>query len=244
MNPSTLFAFVFTTAFLSCPLASSAKDISPAPSTDSSQEFFTEKVQDSFTPESMLAELKERNRQFVEGAEPIHHTKERIEKAAHGQHPGAVILSCLDSRVPVEDVFHSGIGDLFVLRVGGNVATPEVLGGLEYACEVAGSKVIIVMGHSGCGAVKAAIDNVELGNITSMVQPIREAVEDLSDFEGEKTSKNPEFVEAVCRENIQNVIEDIRTQSPILQKLENAKEILIVGAEYNLHSGEVLFFDK
>src|SRR5690606_22604928 len=120
------------------------------------------------TPEAMLSKLKARNHDFVEGNLTIRNTSKRIRKAAGGQHPGAVILSCVDSRVPVEDVFHSGIGDLFVARVAGNTANPEILGSLEFACNVAGAKVIVVLGHNNCGAVRSAIDDVKIGNITAM----------------------------------------------------------------------------
>lgn len=205
--------------------------------------FFTAERQAQLTPERMLEKLKERNQEFAKGEMTLRNTSERVRKAANGQYPGAVILSCLDSRVPVEDVFHSGIGDLFVARVAGNTANPEVLGSLEFACNVAGAKVIVVMGHNNCGAVKAAIDDVQVGNITAMLRPIRTAVEKLSDFEGEKTSGNAGFVEAVCRENVRTVIDEIRAKSPILKEMEEQKKIAIVGAEYLLESGVVEFFD-
>lgn len=207
-------------------------------------DFITAKKQTKLTPENVLAGLKKRNKEFVEGSLTVRNTSARIRKAAAGQYPGAVILSCLDSRVPVEDVFHSGIGDLFVARVAGNTSNPEILGSLEFACKVAGAKVIVVMGHESCGAVKSAIDNVKLGNITATLKPIRSAVANLSRFEGEKTSGNPDFVEAVCRENVKNVIREIRKKSPILKEMAANKEILIVGAEYRLDSGNVEFFGE
>ena len=205
--------------------------------------FLTRDGQASLTPQAMLSTLIARNRDFVEGNLTIRNTSKRIREAAGGQHPGAVILSCLDSRVPVEDVFHSGIGDLFVARVAGNVSTPEILGSLEYACKVAGAKVIVVLGHSNCGAVKSAIDKVELGNITALLRPVRAAADKVPGFDGERTSKNAGFVEAVCRENIQHAIHEIRDKSPILKEMEAGGAILIVGAEYDLDSGTVTFLE-
>ncbi len=205
--------------------------------------FLTKERQAELTPEWMLAKLKERNREFVEENLTVRNTSARIRKAAAGQHPGAVILSCLDSRVPVEDVFNSGIGDLFVARVAGNTINPEILGSLEYACKVAGSKVLVIMGHNNCGAIKAAIDDVKLGNLTATLRPIRPSVEKSGrDFSGEKNSKNPAFVAAVCRENVAQMIREVREKSPILKEMEERKEILIVGAEYDLDSGRVDFF--
>lgn len=205
-------------------------------------QFLTAERQAQLTPEMVLTKLKERNKDFVKGNLTIRNTSQRIRKAADGQHPGAVVLSCVDSRVPVEDVFHSGIGDMFVARVAGNTSNPEILGSLEFACKVSGARVIVVMGHDNCGAVRSAIDNVKLGNITATLKPIRSAMKHITAFDGEKTSQNPKFVEAVCRENVRNVIREIRKNSPILKQMENDKEILIVGAEYYLGSGNVEFF--
>ncbi len=204
-------------------------------------QFITAERQARLTPGGVLRTLRQRNRAFVSGSLTVLNTSERIREGASGQHPGAVILSCLDSRIPVEDVFASGIGDLFVARVAGNVASAEILGSLEYACRVSGAKVVVVMGHENCGAIKAAIDNVELGNITTLLRPIRSAMEKVEPFEGERNSKNPAFVTAVCHENVRNVIRCIREQSPILREMEQRKEILITGAEYHLGSGQVDF---
>jgi carbonic anhydrase len=207
-------------------------------------QFFTREKQASLTPEDVLAKLKERNKDFVNENLTVRNTSERIRKAVSGQYPGAVILSCLDSRIPVEDVFHSGIGDLFVARVAGNTSNPEILGSLEFACKVAGSKVIVVMGHDNCGAIRSAIDNVQMGNITALLHPIRQAMETITDFEGEKSSRNPAYVEAVCRANVRYTIQSIRENSPILKEMEANKEIYIVGAEYYLDTGEVEFWDR
>jgi carbonic anhydrase len=153
-----------------------------------------------------------------------------------------VILSCLDSRIPVEDVFDKGIGDLFVARVAGNFVNTDILGSMEFGCKVSGAKLILVLGHESCGAVKAAIDNVKLGNITGMLGNIEPAVARSQDFKGDKTSSNPAFVEYVAKNNVLNTIETIRKKSPILKEMEDKGEIKIVGAYYSLKTGEVSFF--
>lgn len=209
-----------------------------------SPQFITADQQAQLTPARVLATLRARNKDFTEDNLTIRNTSERIRKAAKGQHPGAIVLSCIDSRVPVEDVFHSGIGDLFVARVAGNTANPEILGSLEYACKVAGAKVIVVLGHDHCGAVKSAIDHVELGNITALLRPIQLALTEVDGFEGEKTSKNEDYVEAVCHANIRHVMTCIREKSPILREMEAKGEILVVGAEYHLESGAVDFLNE
>jgi carbonic anhydrase len=205
-------------------------------------EFMNKETQSKLTPDFVLNTLKERNLDYVSDNLVIRNTSERIRKASLGQYPGAVILSCLDSRVPVEDVFHCGIGDLFVARVAGNISNEDILGSLEYGCKVSGAKLIVVLGHEYCGAIKSAIDNVKLGNITALLAKIRPAVMQTDSFPGIKTSKNPEYVEAVCRQNILNTIKEIRTKSPILLEMEKKGEIKIVGAEYHMESGKVDFF--
>jgi carbonic anhydrase len=205
-------------------------------------EFLNKEAQAQLTPDFVLNTLKHRNLSYTTDNMIIRNTSERIRKASLGQYPGAVILSCLDSRVPVEDVFHCGIGDLFVARVAGNISNEDILGSLEYGCKVSGAKLIVVLGHEYCGAIKSAIDNVKLGNITALLSKIRPAVLGVDSFSGDKTSKNPEFVEAVCRQNILNTIRVIRAKSPILADMEKKGEIKIVGAEYHMESGKVDFF--
>jgi len=151
-------------------------------------------------------------------------------------------LSCVDSRVPVEDVFDRGIGDIFVARVAGNFVNEDILGSMEYACKVAGSKLILVMGHEHCGAVKAAVDDVKMGNITPMLEKIKPAVDDV-EYEGDRTSKNPEFVHKVCESNVEHTIANIRAQSAILNELETNGDIKIVGATYDMDTGEVHFME-
>ena len=166
-----------------------------------------------------------------------------VRDAAGGQFPKAVILSCLDSRVTVEDVFDKGIGDLFVCRVAGNFINEDILDSMEYGCKVSGAKLIVVMGHRYCGAIKAAIDNVQMGNITAMLAKIKPAVVKSQDFKGDKTSKNKEFVTYVAINNVKNAVENIKLKSPILKEMSNKGEIKIVGAAYDLNTGEVVFFE-
>ena len=204
--------------------------------------FLTAEEQAKLTPDIVLGMLKAGNKEFMEDNLTIRNTPQRMKASVSGQYPKAVIVSCLDSRVPVEDVFHCGLGDLFVARVAGNFVNEDILGSLEYACKVSGSKLIVVLGHESCGAVKSAIDDVKLGNITAMLSKIKPAVSNASEgFTGEKTSKNKEFVEAVCMHNITHAIDQIRTNSPILKEMEDQGEIKIVGGVYLLGSGEVRF---
>ena len=154
-----------------------------------------------------------------------------------------MVLSCLDSRVPVEDVFDQGIGDVFVGRVAGNFVNTDLLGSMEFACKVAGAKLIIVMGHQHCGAVKGAIDDVHLGNITAMLSNIKPAVSMSQNYDGEKSSKNEAFVKYVAQNNIRNTIDQIRLKSEILRTMENTGAIKIVGAYYSLLKGELEFIN-
>jgi carbonic anhydrase len=171
------------------------------------------------------------------------HTESIRKAATDGQFPKAMVLSCLDSRVPVEDVFDQGLGDVFVGRVAGNFVNTDLLGSMEFACKVAGAKLILVMGHQHCGAIKGAIDDVKLGNITAMLENIKPAVKMSQDFKGEKSSKNEAFVKYVAQNNIKNTIQQIRSKSQILKEMEEKGEIKIVGAFYTLRNGELQFVE-
>lgn len=204
----------------------------------------TKQEQDQLTPDKVLEILKTGNDEFVNDNLTVRNTSERVRDAALGQYPKAVVLSCLDSRVPVEDVFHRGIGDIFVARVAGNIVNEDILGSLEYACKVSGSKLILVLGHEYCGAIKSAIDDVKLGNITPLLSKIKPAVDHAkTHFDGETTSKNPEFIEAVCHDNVTLTIKEIRTKSPILKEMEDKGEVKIVGGVYDMETGKVTFME-
>lgn len=202
----------------------------------------TAEQQKNLTPAMYLDTLKKGNEEYVEDRLVVRNSSARIRNASLGQYPGAVILSCMDSRVPVEDVFHRGIGDIFVIRVAGNIVNEDILGSMEYGCKASGAKVILVLGHEYCGAIKSAIDNVKLGNITALLQKITPAVDSLPDFKGEKKSSNPEYVAAVCDENVRLTINNIREKSPILRQMEADHEIMIIGAVYDMKTGKVEFF--
>jgi len=205
----------------------------------------SQEEQNKLTPDQVLEILKQGNEEFVNDNLTVRNNSERVRDASLGQYPKAVVLSCLDSRVPVEDVFHRGIGDIFVARVAGNVVNDDILGSMEYACKVSGSKLVVVLGHEYCGAVKSAIDNVELGNITTLLAKIKPAVtEAKAGFKGEQTSKNEKFVEAVCDHNVHLAINEIRQKSPILKEMESKGEIKIIGGVYDMKTGKVDFFNE
>jgi carbonic anhydrase len=202
----------------------------------------TKEEQEALTPERVIQLFREGNERFMNNDLTARNHSEQVRKSTHGQYPKAIVLSCVDSRVPVEDVFDRGIGDIFVARVAGNFVNEDILGSMEFACKVSGSKLILVMGHEHCGAVKAAVDDVKLGNITPMLSKIRPAVESVT-YEGDRSSSNPEFVHMVCESNVRNTMEQIRTHSPILKEMEEAGAIKIVGAVYDMDNGKVDFLE-
>lgn len=205
------------------------------------EKVLTAEEQKALTPDMVIQSLKDGNKRFMNNNITARDHSAMVRNASAGQYPKAVILSCVDSRIPVEDVFDKGIGDIFVARVAGNFANTDILGSMEFGCKVSGAKVILVLGHESCGAIKAAIDNVKLGNITGMLKNIQPAVRESQDFNGEKKSSNSAFVEYVAKNNVLNAIETIRRKSPILKEMEDKGEIKIVGAYYNLKTGEVTF---
>lgn len=232
---SALIAFVFV---ISCEM----KNETNTETKELVEEVMTKEKQMTLTPDEVIKNLKEGNKRYISNELTTRDHSKQIRKTTKGQFPEAVVLSCIDSRVPVEDIFDKGIGDLFVARVAGNFENVDILGSLEYSCKVAGSKLIMVLGHEHCGAVKAAVDGVELGNITPMLEKIKPAIASI-EYEGDKTSKNKEFVHMVCQSNVKNTIEQIRAKSPILKEMENNGEIKIVGAVYDLDNGEVEFLE-
>lgn len=201
----------------------------------------TAEEQANLTPDEVLKQFKEGNQRFQSGTETRRNHSEQVRKSAPGQYPKAMVLSCLDSRVPVEDVFDQGIGDVFVGRVAGNFVNEDLLGSMEFACKVAGAKLILVMGHQHCGAIKGAIDDVKLGNITAMLANIKPAVAASQDFQGDKKSSNTEFVKRVAINNVKNTLGQIRERSPILKEMEEKGQIKIVGAFYRLTDGTLEF---
>ncbi len=205
------------------------------------EKVLTKAEQDALTPDMVIQSLKDGNKRYMNNDLTQRDHSALVRNASSGQYPKAVILSCLDSRVPVEDVFDKGIGDIFVGRIAGNFVNVDLLGSMEFGCKVSGAKLILVMGHESCGAIKAAIDNVKLGNITAMLLKIQPAVTKSQDFKGEKSSKNGEFVDYVGKNNVMLAIENIKKNSPILKEMADKGEIKIIGAYYNLKTGEVVF---
>ena len=197
----------------------------------------TQAEQARLKPDDVLKDFLAGNERFRGGNSTVRDHSAQIRKAAPGQYPKAVVLSCLDSRVPVEDVFDQGLGDVFVGRIAGNFVNEDMLGSMEFACKVAGSKLIVVMGHQHCGAIKGAIDGVQLGNITAMLAKIQPAVAMSKDFPGPKVSSNDEYVRRVSENNVRHTMQQIRTNSPILKKMEEDGDIKIVGVFYRLTDG-------
>ncbi|MDB0601381.1 carbonic anhydrase family protein [Tenacibaculum maritimum] len=200
----------------------------------------TKDIQAALTPNTVLQDLLAGNTRYTSNNLTASNVNDLVTQTTGGQFPKAVILSCIDSRVPVEMVFDQTIGDVFVARVAGNFENVDILGSMEYSCAVAGSKLVLVLGHESCGAVKAACDGVELGNITSMLNNITPAVKLASEqVAGENNSSNSDFVAKTVENNVKLTINRIREKSKILQEMEDNGEIAIVGGVYSLKTGQV-----
>jgi carbonic anhydrase len=196
--------------------------------------------QKALTPAAVLKELKEGNARYAAGNVSDPNVKASIAAAATGQHPKAVVLSCLDSRIPVELVFDQGIGDLFVGRVAGNIENDDLIGSFEFATKLAGAKLVVVLGHDECGAVKGACDHVEMGKLTGLLDKIQPAVKAVDGFKDEeRNSKHKPFVDAVVKQNVVQTVADLRAGSPILAELEKSGAIRIVGGVYSMKTGTV-----
>jgi carbonic anhydrase len=196
------------------------------------------------SPKEALEKLRSGNARFAAGQSRARNLPAEVRSTAAGQYPFAVVVSCLDSRAPVELLFDQGIGDLFNARVAGNVLNDDILGSLEFACKVSGSKLILVLGHSNCGAVKGAIDGVELGKLTDLLNKIKPAIAKVPDSVQPRTSKNKEFVHEVAEANVRLVMQQIRDQSPILHEMLEAGSIGLAGGTYDLETGEVHFYSQ
>ncbi len=201
----------------------------------------TMESQAALTPDTALAMLKEGNERFLNDTMVERDLNAQVAATAGGQYPHSIVLSCIDSRVPPEMVFDQGIGDIFAPRIAGNFVDEELLGSMEFAAAVAGSKALVVLGHTECGAVKGACDDVKLGNLTKTLAAIRPAVEAVEGFEGERTSKNKAFVDAVTHENVRQTVDNIIERSPVLAELVNDGKLKVVGAIYDVGSGKVTF---
>ena len=201
----------------------------------------TKAQRDKMTPEQIIEAMKEGNDRFRKGVRKNRNYLNEQRASAAGQYPAAVLLTCIDSRAPAEVIMDLGIGDIFNCRVAGNVENSDILGSMEFACKLTGAKVVLVMGHTSCGAIKGAIDNAELGNLTGLLAKIKPAVQ-ATTYTGERSAKNYPFVDAVARKNVELTVADIRRDSPVLADLESKGTIKITGAMYNLSTGAVEFF--
>ena len=205
----------------------------------------TRETQATMTPEKSLQYLKEGNLRFQNNLKANRNLLEQVNDTSDGQFPFATILSCIDSRVSAELVFDQGLGDIFSVRIAGNFINQDILGSMEFACKLAGTKLIVVLGHTGCGAIKGACDDVQLGNLTAMLSKLKPAVGAVQEPSNpdQRNSKNIEFVDAVSKKNVELAIDRIHAESPILSEMEKKREIMIVGGMYDVNTGAVTFFE-
>lgn len=202
----------------------------------------TKEMQDAITPSMALTLLEEGNKRFINNLKANRNLLQQANETSDGQHPFAVILSCVDSRTSAELIFDQGLGDIFSVRVAGNIINEDVLGSMEFACKVAGSKIIVVLGHTSCGAVKGACDHVEMGNLTALLAKIRPAMDDESTTKENRTSGNPDFVQNVAAINVKRTVKAIMERSTILQRMIADGEVGIIGGMHDLATGQVTYY--
>lgn len=201
----------------------------------------TKEMQASITPTMALELLKEGNKRFVNNLKINRNLLQQANETSDGQHPFAVILSCIDSRTSAELIFDQGLGDIFSVRIAGNIVNDDILGSMEFGCKVAGAKIIVVLGHTKCGAVKGACDNVELGNLTSLISKIKPAVDNEKTTKENRNSGNADFVENVAALNVHLSVKNILLKSPIIAEMVKNDEITIVGGIHDITTGVVTF---
>ena len=202
----------------------------------------TRELRDALTPLMALDVLRKGNERFVNNLKANRNLLQQVNETSDSQHPMAIILSCIDSRAPAETI--KGLGDIFSCRVAGNVLNDDILGSMEFACKVAGAKAIVVLGHTRCGAVKGACDGVELGNLTTLLHKIQDAIALETETLGDRTAANSEFVERVAELNVLLVKSQIMQRSPLLAEMVRKSEIALVGGMYDVESGAVEFYDS
>ena len=201
-------------------------------------------LQDAITPAMALDLLKEGNKRFVNNLKVNRNLLQQANETSDGQHPFAVILSCIDSRTSAELIFDQGLGDVFSVRIAGNIINEDILGSMEFGCKVAGAKIIVVLGHTKCGAVKGACDHVEMGNLTALLTKIRPAVDDEKTVTVNRNSGNAEFVEKVSAINVKRTVKAIIERSPIIKEMLENAEIGIAGGTHDITTGMVSFYDN
>lgn len=204
----------------------------------------TKETQSTLTPEKSIQFLKEGNQRFQNNLKANRNLLEQVNDTSDGQFPFATILSCIDSRVSAELVFDQGLGDIFSVRIAGNFVNEDILGSMEFGCKLAGTKVVVVLGHTSCGAIKGACDDAKLGNLTAMLSKIKPAVKAVSEPKDTslRNSKNIGFVDSVSKKNVELTMDRIHAESPILSEMEKNGEIKIVGAMYDINTGAVTFY--
>ena len=204
----------------------------------------TKETQAALTPEKALLLLKEGNARFQNNLKANRNLLEQVKDTSNGQYPFATILSCIDSRVASELVFDQGLGDVFSIRIAGNFVNEDILGSMEFACKLAGTKVLVVLGHTSCGAIKGACDDAKLGNLTTLINKLKPAVKAVRAPEELhlRNSGNIDFVNSVAEKNISMTIDNIRNQSSVLREMEIVGTIKIVGAMYDMNTGLITFY--
>lgn len=204
----------------------------------------TKEMQDAISPSMALTLLEEGNKRFVNNLKANRNLLQQANETSDGQHPFAVILSCIDSRTSAELIFDQGLGDVFSVRIAGNIINEDILGSMEFACKVAGSKIIVVLGHTKCGAVKGACDHVEMGNLTALLTKIRPAVDDELETKENRNSKNSDFVENVASINVKRSVKSIMERSTILKEMIQSGQIGIIGGMHDITTGEVVYYPE
>ena len=202
----------------------------------------TKETQAQLTPQKAIEILVEGNKRFVNNLKANRNLLQQVNETSEGQHPFAIILSCIDSRTSAELIFDQGLGDIFSARIAGNIVNEDILGSMEFACKVAGSKLIVVLGHTKCGAIKGACDHVEMGNLTGLVKKIEPSVNSV-ETDGAKNSSNAEFVEKVAEANVHRMLDEVQEKSSILREMIQKNEIGIIGGMYDVETGAVEFYE-
>jgi len=204
----------------------------------------TKETQAAMTPELSLQALKDGNQRFINTTQVVRDLNAQVDATSNGQYPFATVLHCIDSRVSAEHVFDQGIGDLFSIRIAGNFVNEDILGSMEFACKLAGTKVLVVLGHTACGAVKGACDHARMGNLTALINKIEPAVDavELPENESMRNSSNIDFVNSVASKNVEMTLNDIRNKSEILKEMEVNGDLIIIGGMYNIANGKVTFY--
>ena len=204
---------------------------------------YTKETQDLLTPELALDILKEGNERFVNNIKANRNLLQQVNETSAGQYPFAAILSCIDSRTSAELIFDQGLGDILSIRIAGNILNEDILGSMELACKIAGSKLIVVLGHTKCGAIEGACNNIVLGNITALLNKIKPAIEQETKTTTERNGNNKTFIQNVTENNVFITVKKIKEQSSILNEMEQTKQIKIVGGLHDIDTGQVIFYE-